>query len=142
MRQINQAGIDLIKSFEGLRLNAYKDSVGIPTIGWGHTKGVKIGDKITKAMAEQLLHEDLAQAEAGVTKLVKINISNNQFAALVSFVFNLGLGAFANSTLLARVNKNNLPAAGREFGRWVHAGGKVLPGLVKRREAERKLFES
>ena len=138
--KISQAGIDLIKRFEGLRLNAHLDAVGVPTIGYGSTQGVQMGDTITEAEAEALLMKDLARFEDGVTKLVKVPIDQNAFDALVSFSFNLGLGALAGSTLLKLVNAGDALGASKEFSKWKHAGGKVLPGLVARRAAESELF--
>lgn len=143
---IDQTGLDLIKQFEGLRLNAYKDSAGIPTIGYGHTKGVEMGQTITQAQADQFLKEDCKDAEGAVNKLVEVPITQNMFDALVSFVFNLGAGALKGSTLLKLLNKHDYQGASEQFARWVYATNaktgkkEVLNGLVKRREAERKLF--
>ena len=142
VRQINQAGKKLIEEFEGLRLTAYKDSRDIPTIGYGHTKNVHLGLTITKQQAEEFLSQDLRVAEAGVQDHVKVSLNDNQFAALVSFVFNLGAGNLASSTLLRELNAGNYQAAADQFPRWDHAGKSVLPGLKRRREAERKLFLS
>jgi lysozyme len=133
-------GLDLIKSFEGLRLSAYRDSVGIWTIGYGHTKGVKPGDTITVEQANDFLREDLRDAERAVNDLTFLNLTQSQFDALVSFTFNLGRGNLQASTLLRRVNEGDFEGAAEEFLRWTKAGGKVLPGLVRRREAERALF--
>ena len=138
--KISQTGIDLIKKFEGCRLNAYLDAVGVPTIGYGSTEGVQMGDTITQEEAETLLLKDLERFEAGVTRLVKVPIDQNAFDALVSFSFNLGLGALQGSTLLKLVNAGDAPGAAREFAKWKHAGGKILPGLVARRAAESELF--
>lgn len=143
-RRINQAGLELIKSFESLRLVAYLDSAGIPTIGWGATKGVRLGDVITEAEAIAELEADLAEASAGVERLVKVDLTDNQFAALVSFVFNLGAGALDGSSLLRKLNAVDFAGAADEFLRWdkAHVKGvlKVLPGLTRRRQAERELF--
>lgn len=139
-------GLDLIKEFEGLYFNAYKDPVGIPTIGWGTIKypdgrAVKMGDSITRAQAEEyLMHEVQGFVEA-VDRLVKVPISNNSFCALVSFCYNLGAGALGKSTLLKRLNAGeSKTAVATEFGKWVNAGGKPLAGLVRRRKAEAALF--
>jgi len=129
----NDAGLKLIESFEGLRLTAYQDSVGIWTIGYGHTKGVKQGQTITQQQAEAFLQQDLAVAEAAVNRLV-LTLSDNQFAALVSFTFNLGAGN------LTKLLKNGLAAAADRILLFDHAGGKALPGLTRRRTAERALF--
>lgn len=141
--KISQRGIDLIKHFEGLRLKAYKDSVGVPTIGYGHTDGVKMGQEITEAQAEQLLKDDLARFEVGVQEVVRpLTLTQGQFDALVSFAFNLGLGSLRSSTLLKKLKAGDVSGASFELQRWVYAGGQKLPGLVKRREAERALFVS
>ena len=149
VRQINQAGLHLIEEFEGLskkladgRITAYLDSVGVPTIGYGHTKNVHLGLVITCQQAEEFLAQDLRVAESGVNHLVKVSLNDNQFAALVSFVFNLGTGAFSRSTLLRDLNAGNYSAAADQFLRWNRAGGRVLSGLTRRRQAERKLFLS
>lgn len=140
MRQTNQAGIDLIKSFESLRLVSYKDSAGIYTIGWGHTGGVKRGQRITRAEAETFLQDDLAEAETAVEDAVTVDLSDNQFAALVSFTFNLGGPALRKSTLLRRLNEGDYNKAADEMLRWNRADGRVLAGLTRRRKAERMLF--
>ncbi len=141
--KINSAGLDLIKEAEGLRLTAYQDSVGVWTIGYGHTgPDVHKGLTITAERATELLRDDLADAEKGVTRQVKTPLTENQFSALVSFTFNLGGGALEKSTLLKMLNRGDKLGASAEFGRWVRAGKKMLPGLVTRREAERKLFLS
>ncbi|MHB0805997.1 lysozyme [Stutzerimonas nitrititolerans] len=139
--QTSQRGIDLIKSFEGLRLTAYDDGVGVQTIGYGHTKGVKPGMKITENWAEELLRDDLAEFEAAVNGLVKVRLCQHQFDALVSLVFNIGPGAFSDSTLLRLLNAGLYDDAALQFVRWNKGGGKVLSGLTRRRMAERKLFE-
>lgn len=142
MKTGNQ-GIDLIKEFEGLRLTAYKCAAGVWTIGYGHTEGVTGAMVITEATADELLARDLAKFEAGVSKLVKVELNQNQFDALVSFAFNCGLANLAKSTLLKKLNAT-VPAdqVAAEFMRWNKAGGKVLPGLTRRRAAEAALFVS
>ncbi|AYO38479.1 lysozyme [Serratia sp. P2ACOL2] len=145
--QISNAGISLIKEFEGCKLKAYQDSVGIWTIGYGWTQpvdGRKIGPGmvIDQATAERLLKCGLVQYEQGVNQLVKVIISQGQFDALVSFAYNLGLRSLSTSTLLRKLNAGDKQGAADEFGKWVNAGGVRLNGLVKRREAERKLFLS
>lgn len=136
----NDAGIALIKQFEGCRLHAYKDIVGVWTIGYGHTGGVSSDWVWTQAECEERLAKDLESFEAGVSKLVTLPITPNQFAAMVSFAFNLGLDKLKASTLLRCFNKHNAAAAADEFLKWCHAGGVVVEGLVKRRQAERTLF--
>ena len=133
-------GINLIKSFEGLRLHAYKCPAGVWTIGYGHTKGVKKGDMITELKAETLLIIDLQSSENAINKLVKVPLTQNQFDSLVSFVFNVGNGNFSKSTLLKKLNNKDYTAASNEFEKWVFANKKKLLGLVKRREAEKELF--
>lgn len=138
--KISQKGIDLIKKFEGCELQAYLCPAGVWTIGYGHTAGVYSGMKITAAKAEAYLKADLVEFENSVNNLVKVKITQNMFDALVSFAFNLGSGSLANSTLLAQLNKGNVKMAANEFDKWIYADGKILPGLVDRRAAEKKLF--
>lgn len=133
-------GIELIKRHEELRLKAYKCPAGVWTIGYGSTGGVRPGDVITEAQAEVKLREDLRTAEREVGRH-KLNINQNQFDALVSFTFNVGSGNFRSSTLLKRIKENpNHPDIENQFGRWIYAGGKRLPGLVKRRKEEANLY--
>ena len=136
----SDAGIDLIKHFEGLRLHAYQDSVGVWTIGVGHTRTAKPGMVITEDEAVNLLRGDLADAESAVNRLVMVPLDQGEFDALVSFVFNLGSGNFGKSTLLKKLNHGDRIGASDEFKRWNRAGGKVLSGLTRRRAAERALF--
>ena len=140
--KISDAGIQLIREFEGCRLNAYFDAVGIPTIGYGSTDGVTMGDSITQAEAEALLLEDLEPFERCVSDCVKVPIDQNAFDALVSFAYNLGGDALRHSTLLKYLNAGDHPAAAKEFHKWIHAGSNILPGLVARRRAEADLFMS
>lgn len=137
---LSQNGLDLIKGFEGLRLSAYQDSAGVWTIGYGHTGNVKPGDRITQAEAERLLQQDTAWAQQAVRDQVKVPLTQGQFDALTSFTFNLGAGALEKSTLLKKLNAGDYAGAQAEFGKWVHAGGEVLQGLVRRRAAEADLF--
>jgi len=142
-RQINKAGLDLIKSFEGLRLTAYPDPAtgGDPwTIGWGSTGDhVKRGLTITTAQAEELLRSDLRRFEDGVDELAPV-ATDNQFAALVSFAFNCGLANLKSSTLLKLHNRGMFDLAALQFGRWNKAAGKVMRGLTRRRDTEAKLY--
>jgi len=133
-------GLNIIKEFEGLRLQAYKCPADRWTIGYGHTAGVSANDVITEAQATSLLCQDVAESERAVNHYVHGPLTQNQFDALVSFVFNLGVGNFRTSTLLKKLNAGDNDGAAQEFGRWIHAGGKALPGLVRRRAAERALF--
>lgn len=128
--------------FEGLRLQAYPDHepTGILwTIGYGHTKGVKCTDTCTEAQAVEWLTEDIEDAESVVNTLLP-NLSQNQFDAVVDFVFNLGATQFKRSTLLKKLRAEDYIGASKEFGRWVYDDGKKQRGLVRRREAERKWF--
>lgn len=138
--KVSNNGINLIKRFEGLELKAYKDSVGILTIGYGHTHAVKAGDAITGEQADAFLREDLQVAELTINTNVKVKLTQGQFDALASFVFNLGSGNFVKSTLIRKLNAGDYTGAADEFGKWVNAGDKKLPGLVKRRAAEREVF--
>lgn len=141
-QKINTEGVRLIKYFESLRLESYEDSVGVWTIGWGHTNKEKIveGIKITQDEADAYLQNDLKKFEDGVNQLVTVPLNENQFSALVSFSFNLGLGNLKNSTLLKYLNEGDSFNASKEFVKWSKAGGKRLGGLVKRRLSERNLF--
>lgn len=138
--EVSRRGIALIQQFEGLRLAAYRDSAGVPTIGYGSTKGVRMGDEITEAQALELLVADIEHHADGVRRLVNVPLNQNMFDALVSFTFNLGVGALASSTLLKRLNAGDYQGAADELPRWVHAGGEKLRGLERRRQAERALF--
>ena len=133
-------GTKILKFFEGCKLTAYQDSVGVWTIGYGHTKGVYDGMTITQDEAEQMLLTELEEYEGYIESMVTVPLTQNQFDALVVWIYNLGPTNFRNSTLLKELNAGNYNAAGQEITRWNKAGGKVLAGLVKRREAEAELF--
>ncbi len=138
-------GLEELRRHEGLRLEAYPDpgSGGYPwTIGYGHTRGVKKGDTISREQAEHFLLQDVAEAEEAIERLVQVPLSAGQMDALVSFVFNLGAGAFERSTLLTKLRRGDYSGAAAEFDKWVYAAGKVMPGLVARRAAERARFEA
>lgn len=144
MRQINEAGKNLIKRFEGLRLKPYKCPAGIWTIGYGHTDPEYVREDtkpITEHQADIILCHDLKRTEEWVESLAP-NTNENQFSALVSFGFNVGTGALARSTLLKHVQAGRHAAAAAQFDKWVFGGGRVLPGLVNRRAAERDLYLS
>ncbi len=134
--------ISLIKKHEGLRTSAYKCPAGVWTVGYGHTRSVKAGDVITEKEAENLLIQDLAAAAADVSRLVKVPLTQGQFDALCSFVFNLGAGSLMKSSLLKYVNAGDFKKAADEFEKWVYSGGRILKGLVNRRKDERQLFIS
>ncbi|MFJ2548516.1 lysozyme [Pseudomonas sp. NPDC087612] len=136
----SQRGLNLIKSFEGLRLQSYQDAVGVWTIGYGTTRGIKPGMSITKDQAERMLANDVPRFEVEVERLVKVPLTTNQHDALISFTYNLGSANLESSTLLRLLNSGDYAGAAEQFPRWNKAGGKVLAGLVRRREAERKLF--
>jgi lysozyme len=133
-------GRALVRTSEDCKLQAYLCSAGVPTIGVGHTRGVRMGDRCTVQQADVWLTQDLEDAEAAVNELVKVPLTQGQFDALVDFVFNLGAAKFAASTLLKLLNAGNYTAAAAQFKLWCHAGDKVAPGLVKRRAAETDLF--
>ncbi len=136
--------IDLIKQHEGLRLQAYRCPAGRWTIGWGHTSGVTPGMRITETEAEALLLDDverLYQKLDGLQRECGVTLGENQRAALASFAFNVGFGALKDSTLWRRICENpRHPSIPREFRRWKYAGGRVMPGLVRRREQEAALY--
>ena len=139
MKTSNQ-GKNLIKEAEGLRLDAYRCPAGVPTIGWGHTKGVKMGQRITLAMAEDLLVEDLSPIERLLNGL-KINFRQEQFDALVSWIFNLGAGNFKGSTMYKRILEDAKDEeVTDQLVKWTYSGKQQLPGLMKRRVAEANLF--
>jgi lysozyme len=136
-------GLALTEQFEGLRLTAYQDSVGVWTIGYGHTGlDVQPGLTITQEQAGALLLQDVAGAVAAVNRLVTVPLTQNQFDALVDFTFNEGQGNLASSTLLRELNAGNTAGAAAQFLVWVYAGGVKLPGLVTRRQAEADLFQA
>lgn len=139
--QTSQKGIDLIKSFEGLKLKSYKCPAGVWTIGYGTTKGVTPGMEITQKQAEELLKRDLRYFELWVDKLIDVPLSQPQFDALVSFTYNLGEGALKGSTLRKFLNQGRYDLVPDQFLRWNKANKKVLPGLTRRREAEAKMFK-
>ena len=140
--ETSKNGIELIKDFEGRRLVAYQDSVGVWTIGYGHTKTAHEDKLIIKSTADRLLAEDLAEFEKYVDTYVTVALTQNQFDALVSWTFNLGPGNLKESTMLKKLNQGLYAEVPDEMRRWNKAGGKVLEGLIRRREAEAKLFNA
>ncbi|EKM5720795.1 lysozyme [Enterobacter cloacae] len=145
--QTSDKGIALIKQFEGCKLTAYQDSVGVWTIGYGWTqpvdgKPIRAGMTIKQETAERLLKTGLVRYESDVSRLVKVGMTQGQFDALVSFTYNLGARSLSTSTILRKLNTGDYAGAADEFLRWNKAGGKVLNGLTRRREAERALFLS
>lgn len=144
---LSDNGVKLLEQFEGLRLEAYLDSASIYTIGYGTIKypdgrKVKKGDKITKAQAKEYKVHDLKEFESTVNTSVKVPLTQNQYDALVSLSYNIGSGAFKNSTLLKKLNSGDYKGAAEQFLVWNKVHSKMVQGLVNRREAERKLFLS
>ena len=140
MKQINQDGLNLIKQWEGLRLEAYLCPAKVWTIGYGHTATAKKGMSISEAEAVNLLRGDLARFQRCVENAVTVPLNDNQFAALVSFCFNVGEGAFRGSTLLKKLNAGNYDAVSSELARWNKVGKSVSAGLTNRRAAEAGLW--
>ncbi|WP_343619620.1 lysozyme [Acinetobacter proteolyticus] len=141
----SQVGINLITSFEDLRLAAYDDGVGVWTIGYGTTvypNGIRVkrGDSCTKVQAMSFFQHDLRRFEAAVNQAVKVVVNQNQFDALVSLAYNIGEAAFKGSTLVKQLNAKDYAGAADQFPQWNKGGGKVMKGLVRRRAAERELF--
>ena len=140
MKRISDIGLKKLKEFEGLRKEAYYDAAGVPTIGYGHTRGVRMGDVISEYWAEMFLKADLYDVEKQVDSL-GLDLNQPQFDALVSFAFNLGFYKLKTSTLLKTIREGgSVRAIKKEFKRWVYAGGKKLRGLERRREWEAKRF--
>ena len=143
---LSKTGLDLIKRFESFRAAPYLCSAGVPTIGYGTTvypNGIKVklsDQKITQQLAESFLQRHVNAIEKDVSKLVKVTLTQNQFDALVSFAYNVGIGAFGDSTLLKQLNAGDIDNASKQFERWNKAGGKVSNGLTRRRNAEKALF--
>ncbi|MDM4772751.1 lysozyme [Solimonas sp. SE-A11] len=131
----------LVAGFEGLRTTAYRDPVGIPTICYGSTAGVRVGDVATRAQCEALLWHELLAAHDAMMACVRVPLTPGQRGAFTSFTFNVGAGAFCRSTLARRLNARDYAGACAELSRWVHARGIRLPGLERRRAAERALCE-
>ncbi len=138
---ISKEGIDLIKHFEGCRLEAYEDAVGVPTIAYGRIKDVKMGDSCTQAQAEAWLDEELHEYEGYINDAVTVALTQNQFDSLVSWVYNLGPSNLKSSTMLKVLNKEQYADVPEQIQRWNKVDGKVLEGLVRRRNAESLLFE-
>ena len=143
---VNQATLNLIKEFEGLRLTAYQDSVGVWTIGYGTTARADVGVTpragmvITEGQAEQYLRLALEKFASAVRPLIKVPVTLNEFGACMSLAYNIGPGSFAKSSVLRLLNAGQKSAAAQKFALWNRAGGKVLSGLTRRRAAETTLF--
>jgi lysozyme len=139
--KISQEGLSLIKKFEGCELEAYKCAAGVWTIGYGSTKSVKEGDTLTQEKADELLLHEMNEYEGYVNEMVKVDLKQNEFDSLVSWVFNLGPSNLSSSTLLQKLNNKDWDDVPNQIKRWNKAGGQVKQGLVRRREAEALLFE-
>lgn len=143
--KITEEGLALIRQSEGLRLNSYRDAVGIWTIGYGHTSAagapeVFPGQRISDAEADVILRRDVETFSAGVRAMLSRELGDQQFSALVSFAYNVGLGAFRKSSVLRAANEGEDASVPQRLSLWVKAGGRTLPGLVKRRAAEATLY--
>ena len=138
----SKEGLALIKKFEGCRLESYRCSANVLTIGYGHTGGVLETDVITQDDADKLLEEDIAKFEKYVDDNVTVELNQSQFDALVAWTFNLGVGNLRQSTMLRKLNEGDYQSVPSEMNRWNKAGGKTLDGLIRRRKAEGLLFES
>ncbi|EBS6311395.1 lysozyme [Salmonella enterica subsp. enterica serovar Millesi] len=138
--KVSDNGRAFIRAREGVKLAAYQDGGGVWTIGYGHTRGVKQGQVINHEQADEFLDSDLRQVESCISERVTVALNQNQFDALVSFVFNVGRQAFSDSTLLKKLNEGNYRAAADQFTRWVYDNDKFVQGLYNRRVAERDLF--
>jgi len=141
LMNISEEGLSLIKKFEGCELKAYRCAANVLTIGYGTTKGVTEDMEITKEKAESLLKEEMHEYEGYINDMVKVPLEQNQFDSMVSWVFNLGSGNLSSSTLLKKLNDSEYDEVPAQIKRWNKAGGKVLDGLIRRREAEALLFE-
>lgn len=138
----SEDGLHLTEQFEGCKLDAYQDSVGVATIGYGHTRNVTMGMTCTQEQAEQWLQEDIQSAADAANRLVTVELTQQEFDALVDFTFNLGAGNLQSSTLLRLLNSGDYTGAAAEFQKWDKAGGQVLAGLLRRRQAEADMFDA
>ena len=138
----SQEGLALIKKFEGCRLESYRCSANVLTIGYGHTENVNEGDTITQEKADKLLKSDIESFEVYVNYSVMVELDQGQFDALVAWTFNLGTGNLRESTMLKKLNEADYTSVPNEMKRWNKAGGKTLDGLIRRRNAEALLFQS
>jgi lysozyme len=139
---ISEEGLSLIKKFEGCELEAYRCSANVLTIGYGHTKGVEENQEITQEEAEEMLASELGEYEGYINDMVECDLEQHQFDALVAWVYNLGPTNLGSSTMLKRLNANDLDDVPAQIRRWNKAGGKVLAGLTRRREAEALMFQN
>lgn len=140
--KISSEGIELIKKFEGCETTAYQDSVGVWTIGFGHTKGVQEGQSCSMQDAETMLSEEMDEYEGYINSMVDVDLNQNEFDSLVAWVYNLGPTNLRESTLLKILNAGDKDGIPEQINRWNRAGGKILQGLVRRREAESLMFQN
>ena len=139
--KISENGLELIKKFEGCETTAYQDSVGVWTIGFGHTKGVKEGQTCSIEDAESMLADEMDEYEGYINNMVKVELQQHEFDALVAWVYNLGPTNLGESTMLKVLNGGQFDRVPDEMNRWTRAGGKILEGLVRRRQAESLMFQ-
>mgnify|MGYP003638022248 CR=1 FL=1 len=140
--KISSEGIELIKKFEGCETTAYQDSVGVWTIGFGHTKGVQEGQSCSMQDAETMLSEEMDEYEGYINSMVDVDLNQNEFDSLVAWVYNLGPTNLRESTLLKILNAGDKDGIPEQINRWNRAGGKILQGLVRRRQAESLMFQN
>ena len=140
--KISEDGLELIKKFEGCETTAYQDSVGVWTIGFGHTKGVEEGQTCSIEDAESMLAEEMDEYEGYINNMVKVELQQHEFDALVAWVYNLGPTNLGESTMLKVLNGGQFDRVPDEMNRWTRAGGKILEGLVRRRQAESLMFQN
>ena len=139
--KISENGLELIKKFEGCETTAYQDSVGVWTIGFGHTKGVEEGQTCSIEDAESMLANEMDEYEGYINNMVKVDLQQHEFDALVAWVYNLGPTNLGESTMLKVLNGGQFDRVPEEMNRWTRAGGKILEGLVRRRQAESLMFQ-
>ncbi len=140
--KISENGLELIKKFEGCETTAYQDSVGVWTIGFGHTKGVEEGQTCSIEDAESMLADEMDEYEGYINNMVKVELQQHEFDALVAWVYNLGPTNLGESTMLKVLNGGQFDRVPDEMNRWTRAGGKILEGLVRRRQAESLMFQN
>lgn len=139
--KISEDGLELIKKFEGCETTAYQDSVGVWTIGFGHTKGVEEGQTCSIEDAESMLADEMDEYEGYINNMVKVDLQQHEFDALVAWVYNLGPTNLGESTMLKVLNGGQFDRVPDEMNRWTRAGGEILEGLVRRRQAESLMFQ-
>jgi len=140
--KISEDGLELIKKFEGCETSAYQDSVGVWTIGFGHTKGVEEGQTCSIEDAESMLADEMDEYEGYINNMVKVELQQHEFDSLVAWVYNLGPTNLSESTMLKVLNGGQFDRVPDEMNRWTRAGGEILEGLVRRRQAESLMFQN